>query len=215
MAAPPLAELDPMLLAEAKQARADDGVICELKHDGYRLLAQVQGPSVALRSRGGADATGWYPELARDLAGLSRARVVLDGEVVVLDDLGRSDFERLHARSRRRGWYDGADAVVFVAFDVLVHRGKDVRDQPLETRKALLSRLLAKPRPSVLLCQSVPGEHAPQLYRMACELKLEGIVLKRLGSVYTGGEPRTGDWVKVKRPGATPAQRFERGDLTI
>jgi bifunctional non-homologous end joining protein LigD len=121
MLAPPLADLTPMLLAEANQARADDEVICELKWDDYRLLAEVRGAHVALQTRGGADATGWYPELARDLVGLSSTRVVLDGEVVVLDALGRSDFERLHARSRRRGWYTGADAVVFVAFDVLVH----------------------------------------------------------------------------------------------
>ncbi|RZJ10731.1 MAG: hypothetical protein EOP39_08000 [Rubrivivax sp.] len=214
MTAPPLAELKPMLLAEAKQARADAGVWCELKWDGYRLFAEVRGAHVALQSRNGADATGWYPELARDLAGLTPTRTVLDGEVVVLDDLGRSDFERLHARSRRRGWYDGADAVVFVAFDVLVHRGRDVRGQPLEARKALLARLLAKRRPSVLLSQHVDGLHAPELYAKACQLKLEGIVLKRLGSPYTCGE-RNGDWVKVKRPGATPAQRFERGDLSV
>jgi bifunctional non-homologous end joining protein LigD len=135
---------------------------------------------------------------------------VLDGEVVVLDELGRSDFERLHARSHRRGWYEGADAVVYVAWDVLVHRGADVRGKPLEVRKALLTRLLAKARPSVLLSQHVDGLQAPELYRMACDLKLKGIVLKRLGSTYCGGEPRTGDWVKVKRPGATPAERFTR-----
>ena len=210
-----LDRLQPMLLAEARQAHADGGVIAELKHDGYRLMVEIRGTRVALRTRNGADATSWYPELIRDLAGLSRERIVLDGEVVVLDAHGRSDFERLHARSRRRGWYDGADAVVFVAFDVLVHRGKDVRGQPLEARKAILARLMAKPTPSALLSQYVDGEHAPELYRMACELKLEGIVLKRLGSPYTGGEPRTGDWVKVKRPCATPAQRFERGDLSL
>ena len=89
-----------------------------------------------------------------------------------------------------------------------------MRAQPLEARKALLARLLAKPRAGVMLSQHVDGMHAPELYGKACEMKLEGVVLKRLGSPYTGGE-RTGDWVKVKRPGATPAKRFERGDLTL
>lgn len=203
-----------MLLAEARHAKADVDVLAELKHDGYRCLAEIQGQRVELRTRNGADATGWWPEAAKALAGLATARTVLDGEMVVLDDLGRSDFERLHARSRRRGWYDGADAVVYAAFDVLVHRGKDVRARPLVDRKALLARLLAKPRPGVLLVQHVDGLHAPELYRMACELKLEGIVVKRLDSHYECGV-RSEAWVKVKRPGATPAQRFERGDVSF
>ena len=199
-----------MLLTAARQPSTDPGWIAELKHDGYRLLAEVHGASVALRTRGGADATRWYPELVAALTGLTPTRTVLDGEVCVLDDLGRSDFERLHARSQRRGWYRGADAVVFIAFDVLVHRGRDVRGLALDVRLVLLARLLAKPPGGVLLCQHMPGEEAPRLFAAAVLLKLEGIVLKRLGSIYQGGEPRTGDWVKVKRPGATPAQRFTR-----
>ncbi len=211
---PPLMQLEPMLLTEAKSPWSDDGMLTEPKMDGYRLLAETDGPVVRLRTRNGADATRWYPEL-QSLAGLGKRRTVLDGEVCVLDDLGRSDFDRLHARSRRRRWFPGADPVVYVVFDVLVHQGVDVRPLPLASRKALLKRLLAKPRASVMPCGHFPGTQAPQLYEAALQLKLEGIVMKRLDSPYVGGQTRTGDWVKVKPPGATPAQRFDRGDLTL
>jgi bifunctional non-homologous end joining protein LigD len=213
MTAPTLAELHPMLLAEASHARADDSVIAELKHDGYRCRVEVIGARVEIRTRNGADATRWWPEVARGLAGLTKTRTVLDGEACVLDDLGRSDFESLHERSRRRGWYAGAPVVIFMAFDLLWLRGVDVRGEPLAQRKAQLAKLLAKPRDNVLLCQHVDGSHAPELYRMACELRLEGIVVKRLDSAYECGE-RSGAWVKVKRPGATPAERFTR-DMAI
>lgn len=199
-----------MLLAEARAPWSDDAFLTEIKADGYRLMAQIDGPSVELRTRNGANATTWYPEIRAALAGLTKARTILDGEACVFDEIGRSDFEKTHARSRRRGWYAGADAVTFYVFDVLVHKGKDVRGLPLQERKGLLARLLGKPRSGLLLCQHLPGHQAPDLYRMAVELKLEGIVMKRLASTYTGGEPRTGDWIKIKRPGATPAGRFSR-----
>jgi bifunctional non-homologous end joining protein LigD len=209
-----LVDLAPMLLAEAKTPWVAAGWEAELKHDGYRARVQVLGDQVEIRTRNGADASGWWPEIGAGLAGLTKTRSVLDGEVVVLDDIGRSDFERVHARSRRRRWYPGADPVTFVAFDLLVLRGRDLRALPLAERRAQLARLLASQRKSLLLSKAVPGEQAPQLYAMACQLKLEGIVVKRLDSPYECGV-RSEAWVKVKRPGATPAQRFERGDLSL
>lgn len=206
--------LRPMLLTEAKRPWADDEFQAELKHDGYRLLVEIDGANVTLRTRNGANATDWYPEL-QSLARLTSTRTILDGEVCVLDEIGRSDFNRLHARSLRRGWQAGADQVVFIPFDVLVHRGLDVRTRPLRSRKTLLQKLPLSGRPNVLLCQHVPGSQAPELYAAAVQLKLEGIVMKRISSLYVGGEPRTGDWVKIKRPGATPPQRFDRGDLSL
>lgn len=210
-----LAELQPMLLAASRVPWADPAFCAEIKADGYRLMAEIEGPRVELRTRNGANASTWYPEIRSTLAGLTKTRTVLDGEACVFDTIGRSDFEKLHARSRRRGWYAGADPVAFYVFDMLVHRGKDIRPLPLQDRKALLARLLARPRPGLLLCQYLPGDQAPDLYRMAVELKLEGIVMKRLASPYTGGEPRTGDWIKVKRPNATPAARFTRDTALI
>jgi len=67
---------------------------------------------------------------------------ILDGEVCVLDDIGRSDFERVHARSRRRGIPPGADGVVYSVFDLLVLASRDLRQRPLLERKAALQKLL-------------------------------------------------------------------------
>jgi len=189
-----------MQLTQWRKAVEAPGWIAELKFEGYRLLAEVEGRRVALRTRDGADATGCYPELVASLAGLSKTRIVLDGEVCVHDDKGRCDLARLHARSQPRGWYEGADPVVFVAFDVLVFRDFDMREEPLFERKKKLAALLARKLPHVLLAQFLPGEAGPRLFNVAEQMGLEGIVMKRLHSTYQEDEPPSGDWVKVKRP---------------
>lgn len=199
-----------MLLTEAARVWVDPRWICEPKHDGYRLLAHIAGNLVTLLTRNGHNATGWFPELARSLAGLTASLTVLDGEVCVLDEIGRPDFDLVHRRAQRRRWYAGADPVVFVAFDLLAFDGHDLRSEALEFRKLLLAEVFASPPERCLLMQHFPGEQAATLFAAAVQLELEGVVLKRLGTPYVGGEPRTGDWVKVKRPGAIPPQRFSR-----
>ena len=102
MAAPDLVDLRPMLLGEVKRPFSDPAYGYEIKYDGYRLLAECDGPKVRLQTRNGADATAWFPEITQGLAGLAGGRHVLDGEVCVLDDIGRSNFDRLHARAKRK-----------------------------------------------------------------------------------------------------------------
>ena len=208
MAALSLADLQPMLLTERRNAFSDPGWSFELKFDGYRLLAEIAAGKVALKSRGGANATRWFPEVAAGLAALPGGRHVLDGEVCVLDAMGRSDFDRLHARAKRRRWYEGADPVVFCAFDALVVNGRDIMAKPLAARKTALRRLLTPALAQVLYVAGIGGEGVA-LYEQAVALKLEGIVAKRDSSPYVPGA-RSPDWVKIKRPGATPAGRFGR-----
>jgi bifunctional non-homologous end joining protein LigD len=146
--------------------------------------------------------------VTRSLAGLRGGPHVLDGEVAVLDEIGRSDFERTHARSARRGFPAGADPVVYCAFDLLVHGGRDIRGEALEVRKALLAKLLARPLDAVLLVEGI-AEQGVWFFSQVLALELEGMVAKRLDSPYLSGV-RSGAWVKVKRPGAVPAERFKR-----
>lgn len=192
------------------------------KFDGYRLLADTapltppaprvsaapargrQTIPVALRTRYGADATQWFPELHPILAGLG-GRHVLDGEVTVLDARGVSDFNRLHARALRRGWAPGCDPVVYAVFDLLVHDGRDIRALPLEARRERLRALLAG-TPQLLFVDDTPD--ATALWALVLAMQLEGMVGKRLGSPYVAGA--SSDWIKIKRPGAIAPGRFRR-----
>lgn len=185
------------------------GYLYEIKFDGWRLLACAEPGEVTLLTKTGANATAWFPELTRSLSTIPGGPHVLDGEVCVLDDLGRSDFDRLHARALRRRWYAGADPVVYCVFDLLVEDGLDITGLPLVERKARLARLLAPKRESLLLVGHF-DEGGRHLFDQAVlQLELEGLVAKRLTSTYQPGV-RSTDWVKVKRKGAVPAQRFSR-----
>ena len=198
-----------MVMEETRRPFSSPDWIFELKHDGYRVLADIDGDQVRLRTRHRADATKWFPEVALGLQELPRScgRVVIDGEACVLDELGRSDFVRLQTRAKRRRWYAGAEPVTFCAFDLLVLKGEDIRGWPVEQRKAALAKLLAKKPSSVLYVQHME-EQGEALYQAVLAAELEGMVAKRLGSVYRSGE-RSADWVKVKRAGAVPAERFK------
>jgi bifunctional non-homologous end joining protein LigD len=76
----------------------------EIKYDGYRCMAGVAHGSVELRTKSGLECTAWFTELTRTLANVPGGPHVIDGEVCVLDDLGRSDFDRLRARASRKRW---------------------------------------------------------------------------------------------------------------
>lgn len=203
--APTLDQLSPMLLVERKAIPREAGWLYEIKFDGYRVLAST-GSTARLKSRGGIDATGWFPEVVAAIADMPGG-TVLDGEVCVLDEMGRSDFNRLHARARRKRWYEGADLVVYCVFDILVDKGKDLRAAALEKRKASLARLLRTHSDRVLHVTGV--DDGRSLYQSALDLKLEGVVGKRHGSPYQDGV-RSSNWIKVKRPGAVPPERFKR-----
>lgn len=203
---PALSGLSPMLLSNVARPFSDPGWGFEIKFDGYRLLASTsEDAGVRLQSRRGADATRWFPEIAASLASVSAQNMIVDGEVCILDEIGRSDFDRLHARARKRG-PDPSEPVVFCVFDVLVSKGKSVMELPLVRRKQLLENLRGAER--ILVVDHLPVE-GELLYKHVLALSLEGLVAKRLDSVYQPGI-RTKDWLKIKRPGAVPAQRFSR-----
>jgi bifunctional non-homologous end joining protein LigD len=106
---------------------AGPGWLHEIKHDGFRILARKQGKRVLVWSRRGADFTNCFQRIAEAVRGLSCGRGVIDGEAVVFQYDGRSDF---HALLTKRGWLVAA----FVAFDLLRLGGDDLRQRPLEKR---------------------------------------------------------------------------------
>ncbi|MDR6538868.1 RNA ligase family protein [Variovorax soli] len=203
-----LANLKPMLLDERLLPWGDQAWIYELKFDGYRVLAEFGHGSARLKTRNGADCTAWFPELARSLASVKGGPHIADGEVCVLDEYGRSSFDRLQDRARRRRWYEGADPVTYCVFDLLQENGKDITQMPLLKRKARMLKRLAGV-PSVLPMTHIAAEQGAELFEMAKQLRLEGLVAKKGDSVYKPGV-RSSDWVKIKRKGAIPPERFRR-----
>lgn len=179
----------------------------EIKYDGYRLLAEFGAGFVHLRTRQGMDCTSWFPEICRALTKYEDGPYVTDGEVCVFDDLGRSDFNRLQDRARRKCYYPKCDPVVYCVFDLLHAGNTPLLDVPLALRKTLLSSLFTpKPTHDLLMVESIP-EAGLDLYAAAVQLELEGLVAKRCDSTYLPAH-RTDLWRKLKRPGAVPAERF-------
>jgi bifunctional non-homologous end joining protein LigD len=164
---------------------------CEVKWDGWRALVTVDG-GVVVRTRRGRNATSSFPELAGLADALDGRRVVLDGELVAARD-GNLDFwaigGRWHASESRRS------PVAFLAFDVLWVDGERVTHRPLRDRKAILAEL-ALDGPAWREAPWQIGDSRALL--AACEeLGLEGIVAKRLDSIYRPGA-RTTLWRKKK-----------------
>ncbi|MDM0032270.1 hypothetical protein QTI33_09030 [Variovorax sp. J22P271] len=202
-----LAHYPPMLLDHRPLPLTAPGWLFEIQYDGYRLTAMFGDGECRLRTRGGANATSWFPEVANSLAAIRGGPYVTDGEVCVFDEIGRSDFDRLQIRARRRRWFKGCDPVGYAIFDLLVDHGIDVTHYTLLQRKALLGELL-DPHPDNVLVVGYFSDDIPRIFNDAVlGLKLEGLVAKRDDSIYVPGT-RSRHWVKVRREGAVPAQRF-------
>jgi bifunctional non-homologous end joining protein LigD len=190
----------PMLASEGGKPFTSADWIYEIKYDGYRCTARCGGGQpVELRTKSGVDCTKWFPEITDLLAVLPGGPHVIDGEACVLDEIGRSDFERLQTRARRRRWYAGADQVSLCAFDLLYLDGRNVMGLPLGQRKALLQQLLAPLKGLLVTVGDLPAE-ADLFSQAVLGARLEGFVAKRVASVYLPGV-RTRDWLKIKRPG--------------
>jgi bifunctional non-homologous end joining protein LigD len=170
---------------------AGPGWLHEIKHDGFRILARKQGERVQVWSRRGADFTDRFSRIAEAVRGLPPDEALIDGEAVVFQDDGRSDF---YALLTKRGWAEA----VFVAFDLLRLGGDDLRQRPLEKRREALERFIARRRGDGILFSEALVEEGAVVFAKACELGLEGIVSKREGSFYKSGPSR--NWLKTKNP---------------
>ncbi len=178
---------------------SDPAWLYEIKHDGVRVLASRDGDRVSLYGRSGQDTTSRYPEVVRALRALPIQRFVVDGEIVALDDMGRSSFQRLQPRMALTEPREIARAAaqwpaVGVFFDCLMLDDRDLRRLPLVDRKECL-RLLVPPLGTARYSDHIVGE-GRAFFDAASEQRLEGIVAKRAKSLYTG--TRTRDWVKIK-----------------
>lgn len=188
----------PMRASPGGKPFTDPAWVYEIKFDGYRVMARVDGGQVELRTKQGVNCTGWFPEIAQLLSGLPGGPHIIDGEACVLDELGRADFNRLQERARRRRRAPGSDPVTLCAFDLLHLNGRNVMALPLVERKAMLLQLLEPLKPRLVVVGHLPAQ--AELFEHAVALKLEGYVAKRLDSPYQPGIVSP-DWLKIKRDG--------------
>ena len=191
--------LAPMLATSGGGLPADDGWAFEFKWDGVRALVFVDGGRARAVSRNLLDITASYPELADMAESLGARQVVLDGELVVFDETGRSDFGLLQQRMKLTGAAVRRMAatvpVVFLAFDVLHLDGHSTIDLPYTERRALLEALDLN-GPSWQVPPYFPDEGAA-VQQASLAKGFEGIMAKRLDSTYRPGK-RSEAWRKVK-----------------
>jgi bifunctional non-homologous end joining protein LigD len=178
--------IGPCLPSPAERPPSGPNWIHEIKHDGYRLMARRDAAGVRLLTRNGHDWAERFPLIVEAEAG----SCLIDGEAVVCDDNGVAVFAKLRQRRNDRD-------VVLYAFDLLELDGQDLRREPLVRRKVLLARLLTRARVGLQVNDHLAAA-GDVVFRHACQLGLEGIVSKRLGSRYVSG--RTRDWLKVPEP---------------
>jgi len=191
--------IHPMLATPAGKAFDDPDWLFEIKWDGYRAVAFIEGGRVRLVSRSQNDLTAQFSELGSLPQFVSAQRAILDGEIVALDDEGRPSFSLMQQRTgfqpgkrhlpRREGV-----PVIYYAFDLIYVDGFDLRRVALESRKQLLQERIENS--GLVHFSDHYAEKGLQLMKAARQRGLEGIVAKKRRSAYQ--EKRSGDWLKIK-----------------
>jgi bifunctional non-homologous end joining protein LigD len=164
----------------------------EVKFDGYRIMVRIDHDEVKLFTRNGHDWTHKLPGQVKALAGLGLESAWLDGEMVVADEQGVPDFQAL-----QNAFEAGRSGnILYYLFDMPYLNGVDLREVPVEERRAALSTVLKTSKDPLLRFSESFGEDPEALLNSACQMQMEGLIGKRLGSPYVSR--RSSDWVKLK-----------------
>ncbi|KSV64034.1 hypothetical protein N185_35285 [Sinorhizobium sp. GW3] len=146
-------------------------------------------------TRGGYDWTRKFGLIVAEARELGHASMILDGEAVVLDDQGRSDFGLLQRAVGKKPSLHDAGEIIFYAFDLLYLDGQDLRMMPLVERRQLLEPIVAGRTGAIRFSEEVHADGA-EFFQVACEMGLEGIIAKRRDKPYRSG--RRPEWLKIK-----------------
>ncbi len=202
----PISRVDVQLAKLVSAVPEGDDWLYELKYDGYRIVAFVEGSGVRLITRNGNDYTDRFQSVADSLLDWASGRaMVLDGEMVVTDAEGRTDFQALQNHLRN----PEGKCPTYIAFDLLALDGEDLRGRPLVQRKETLEALLKDAPENLYYSKHVRG-NGKDSFQAACNANLEGIVGKKADSPYSG--TRNGDWIKLK---CGRRQEFVIGGYTL
>lgn len=164
----------------------------EIKFDGYRIMARIDHDQVQLFTRNGHDWTPKLPQQAAALAALGLESAWLDGEMVVANEQGVPDFQAL-----QNAFEAGRSGnILYYLFDLPYLNGVDLREVPVEERRAALATVLGSHEQPLLRFSEAFDETPDALLNSACQMQMEGLIGKRLGSSYVSR--RSGDWIKLK-----------------
>ena len=182
------------------------GWLYELKYDGYRILAYLEGNNVRLITRNGNDYTKRFQDIAYSLIDWAAGRaMILDGEMVITDAEGKTDFQALQNYTKN----PKSQNLTYIIFDLLALDGADLREHRLTDRKETLKALMRDVPKNLHYSQHVKGNGKESLLA-ACQANMEGIVGKKADSIYSG--TRNGDWIKLK---CDKRQEFVIGGYTL
>ena len=187
------ASIAPQLATLVDRVPGDEGWVYELKYDGVRLLCRCDGDDVRCISRNGIDWTHKVAPIVDALAKLDLSGAWIDGELIVTDPNGRSDFSLLqHILEQGR-----IEELQFCIFDLLYWNGEDLRDLPLAQRKTRLDTAFARlPAKGPLRLADQIHSDSSALITRVCNQHLEGLIAKKNDSTYVGG--RSANWLKIK-----------------
>lgn len=183
--------IKPQLTRLVDEAPAGAGWVHEIKYDGYRMHARIEGGKAKLLTRTGLDWSHRYKRTIEALGALKVKSAYLDGELCALNSDGVPVFSRLQAAMDE----GKTDQLVFYAFDLLFLNGKSTAQLPLVERKTRLQSLFKKEIPGLRYSEHVAG-NGPQFRAQACRLGLEGAISKRADQPYAPGD--RGIWLKSK-----------------
>jgi bifunctional non-homologous end joining protein LigD len=179
-----------MLATAVSEAFDNPEWLFEVKWDGFRALAFINSGKVSLKSRSDQNMNAKFSFIVQQLEKIE-GQVVLDGELVVVDEKGRASFQGI------QDYQNNPKAkLLYYVFDLLFKDGQDLRELPLQKRKAILKQYLDECNlPSIRFSDHVIAKGKP-LYKEAVKQKLEGIMAKKISSPYVSR--RSSDWVKIK-----------------
>lgn len=170
---------------------AGDNYLFEIKYDGFRAVSYMEKSKTKILTRNGLDYTTKFSSIAKSLNSMcAKISVILDGEIVVFDAEGKSNFSLMQSCIK-----NGKQNFTYVVFDILALNSQDLRNKPLLERKEILKNFLYKCPNNILFSEYSIGK-GKQCYNIAKKLSLEGIIAKKVDSFYKG--TRSEDWLKIK-----------------
>jgi len=179
-----------MLAKETDLPFDDKDWLFEIKWDGYRAISEIRKDKILLYSRNGLNFQPAYPIVVNQLNKI-KENVVLDGEIVVLNDEGKPDFQFLQHYSENQN-----RPIQYCIFDLLELNGKDTKALPLLDRKELLKKIIPPDDPILKYSEHIL-EKGKSFFKVSKENNLEGIMAKKADSRYFPGK-RTSEWFKIK-----------------